>query len=106
MLSEVRRTGGEVFIVDVELDGVDLDIGFALGEVMRDVDVGVRDHLDSSWGREYSWSFVIGGSSLFLESCSYERLSMQLYIMRHSNPIHPPQAPPSKEGNAPDNGGR
>lgn len=80
-LHEEGGTCGEVFIVDIELDGVDFDIGFSFGEVMGDVDVGVGDHLDSRWSRQYSWSLVMGGSSLFLESCSYERLSMQLYIM-------------------------
>lgn len=48
MLHEGRRTSSKVFIMDVELDGVDLDIGFAIGEVMGDIDVGVGNHLDSS----------------------------------------------------------
>lgn len=33
--------------MDVELDRIDLDFRLTIGEVMRNVDVGVRDHLDS-----------------------------------------------------------
>ena len=85
MLHEEGTTSGQIFIVDVKLDRVDFDIRLALGKVMGHVNVGVGYHLDSRSNKQYSWSLVIGGSSLFLESCSYERRSMQLYIMCRSN---------------------
>lgn len=38
----------------VELDGIDFDIWFALGEAVRDVDVRVGNHFYSMWLGEYS----------------------------------------------------
>lgn len=33
--------------MDVELDRIDFDFRLTIGEVMSNVDVGVRNHLDS-----------------------------------------------------------
>lgn len=38
----------------VELDGIDFDIWFALGEAVCDVDVRVGNHFYSMWHGEYS----------------------------------------------------